>query len=109
MRLRIGPRQQPRDDGRGKGGRERTASAGGPAPDPLRVLHATRLVVDVGDRADAWRNSAIEAERAFRHWMQSPHAQRRDSAAAYLAAIDREERAASEYLRAWEACCITVP
>lgn len=69
----------------------------------------TRLVVDVGDHADAWRDAAIDAERAFLWWRSAAANERRDAAAAYLAAIDREETAAFQYSKAWEACCATVP
>lgn len=70
---------------------------------------ATRLVVDVGNRAGAWREAATDAERAFVWWRSAPARERRDAATAYLAAIDREEKAATEYWRAWEACCSIVP
>jgi hypothetical protein len=71
--------------------------------------HITRLVVDVGNRASAWRGAAADAELAYRRWKAAPLAERADAAAAYLAAIDREEKAAAEYSRALEACCSTVP
>jgi hypothetical protein len=69
----------------------------------------TRQVVDVGNRASAWRGAAVDAELAYRSWKTAPLAERGDAAAAYLAAIEREEKAAAEYRRALEACCSTVP
>jgi len=71
--------------------------------------HVTRLVVDVGNRAGAWREAAVEAELAFRWWQHAGQLDRAKAAAVYLAAIEREEKAASEYSRALEACCSTVP
>jgi hypothetical protein len=71
--------------------------------------HITRLVVDVGNRASAWRDSAADAEFAYRWWKAAPLEERGDAAAAYLAAIEREEKAAAEYRRALEACWSTAP
>jgi hypothetical protein len=80
---------------------------------PARASHVsdqiTRLVVDVGNRADAWRDAALDAEGAFVSWKNAAHAERDTAAAVYLAAIEREEKAASEYSRASEACCAAVP
>jgi hypothetical protein len=69
----------------------------------------TRLVVDVGDRSEAWRNAAIDAERAFARWRAAPPGERSREARRYLAAIDLEERAAIDFRCAWEACCSAVP
>jgi hypothetical protein len=69
----------------------------------------TRLVVELGNRAESWRSAAHDAELAFRHWQSAPAAQRGAAAVSYLAAIDREEKAASEYSLASEACCIPLP
>jgi hypothetical protein len=80
-----------------------------PAFSPLVKEHVTRLVVDVGNRAGAWRDAACDAELAFRCWQNAEQARRGEAAAVYLAAIEREEKAASEYSRALEACCNTVP
>ena len=71
--------------------------------------HITRLVVDVGNRASAWRGAAGDAELAYRSWKTAPLEQRGDAAAVYLAAIEREEKAASEYRRALDACWSAVP
>ena len=65
----------------------------------------TRLVIDVGNHADAWRCAAAEAELHYRSWLNGGTEDRRQAALAYLAAIDREERAAAEYREAWLACC----
>jgi hypothetical protein len=69
----------------------------------------TRLVVELGNRAQSWREAALDAELAFVWWQTAAAGQRDDAAAAYLAAIEREEKAASEYSRASEACCIPLP
>jgi hypothetical protein len=65
--------------------------------------------VDVGNRADAWRGAAVEAELAFAWWNAAAGPERGDTAAVYMAAIEREEKAADEYRRACEACCAAVP
>lgn len=52
--------------------------------------------MDVGNRASAWREAAV-AEYAFRWWQNTSQADRANAAAVYLAAIEREEKAASEY------------
>ena len=69
----------------------------------------TKLVVEMGNRADAWRDAALDAEGAFVSWKNAAHAERDTAAAVYLAAIEREEKAASEYSRASQACCAAVP
>ena len=71
--------------------------------------HVTRLVVDVGNCASAWRDAATDAELAFARWRNAAQVDRGEAAAVYLAAIEREEKAASEYSRALEACSTTVP
>lgn len=85
-----------------------------PAATPRRAVpqvkeHVTELVVDVGDRAHAWRAAALDAELAFLEWTSAPSASRGRAAARYLAAITHEEQAATEYGAAWEACCTTFP
>jgi hypothetical protein len=77
--------------------------------DPGVKEHITRLVVEVGNRAQAWRSAASETELAFRWWREAAQSERDDAAAVYLAATDREETAANEYRRVWETCCTTVP
>jgi hypothetical protein len=91
----------------------RAAADASPVPararNPSVKEHITRLVVDVGNRASAWRESALEAEAAFRSWTNAVQADRDDAAAVYLAALEREEKAAEEYSRALEACCSAAP
>jgi hypothetical protein len=65
--------------------------------------------VDVGNRASAWRGAAFDAELAYRSWKVADQADRDEAAASYLAAIEREEKAAAEYSRAVEACRNTLP
>ena len=76
---------------------------------PRVRAHVTRLVVEVGNRASAWRDAAGDAELAYRWWKTARLGERGDAAAAYLAAIEREEKAAAEYSSALEACSSTVP
>jgi hypothetical protein len=77
--------------------------------DPDVKEHITRLVVEVGNRAQAWRSAAAETELAFRWWREATQGERDGAAAVYLAATEREETAANEYRRVWETCCTTVP
>jgi hypothetical protein len=112
MRIRIGgwrPRQS-WETREGPGGvrvqRGRTPKC---TCDPDAKEHITRLVVEVGNRAQAWRGAAGEAELAFRWWREAAQGERDDAAAVYLAATEREETAANEYRRVWETCCTTVP
>jgi hypothetical protein len=79
------------------------------APKPRVRMHVTRLVVEVGNRATAWREAAGDAELAFRSWQTTNQADRANAAAVYLAAIEREEKAANEYRGALEACSAAVP
>jgi|GEM_PF-2835864 len=68
----------------------------------------TRLVRDVGNCASAWRGAASDARLAYRRWTVADQSDRDDAAAVYLAAIEREEKAAAEYCKAPEACRSTV-
>lgn len=77
--------------------------------DPSAKVHITTLVVEVADRADAWRDAARASEVAFACWKNADQTARRDAGALYIAAIEREEHAADEYRSAWEACCTAVP
>jgi len=65
--------------------------------------------VDVGNRAGAWREAAVEAELAFRWWQHAGQLDRAKAAAVYLAAIEREEKAAASTAEPWRACFSTVP
>jgi hypothetical protein len=69
----------------------------------------TRLVVEVGNSASAWRAAALDAELVFAWWRSAGPGERGDAAAAYLAAIEREEKAANDYSGAVEACCNATP
>jgi hypothetical protein len=110
MRIRAGRRKSRRNrepiDRRGVVGRPGTPQR---ACSPSVKEHVTRLVVDVGNRASAWREAAVDAEVAFGRWKDARGADRAAAAAVYLAAIEREEQAANEYSEALEACCSTVP
>lgn len=106
MRIRVNRRRR---DGAGH------STADEPARTPLhsrslRVKeHITSLVVEVGNSASAWRDAALDAELAFRWWAGAPPSERAAAAAVYLAAIEREEKAANEYRSAVEACASTLP
>jgi hypothetical protein len=112
MRIRISGRRQRHGcetrDGPG-GAPVRRGSSPRRTCDPDVKAHITRLVVEVGNRAQAWRSAAVETELAFRWWREAVQGERDDAAAVYLAATEREETAANEYRRAWETCCATVP
>jgi hypothetical protein len=111
MRLRGHRRRSP-TRGEARGCREDGPPAVAPATRPDSQLvkqHVTRLVVEVGNRAQSWRDAALDAELAFLWWQAAGQGERDSAAASYLAAIEREEKAASEYSRASEACCATLP
>jgi hypothetical protein len=76
---------------------------------PRARAHLTRLVVEVANRAGGWRAAADDAELAYRWWTSAPVEERGDAAAAYLAALEREEKAAAEYSRAVAICDWTTP
>lgn len=63
----------------------------------------TGMVGAVDRHAHTWRCATAEADRAFRLWQSAPRRQRPLAALAFFAALDREERAALDYRRAWEA------
>jgi hypothetical protein len=93
-------------DQRAAGARSKTLKQ---AISPGVRAQITRLVVEVGNRASAWRDAASDAALAYRWWKTASLKERGDAAAAYLAAIEREEKAAAEYRAALEACSSTVP
>ena len=108
MRIR-GLRRRPRTRPTGeRGAVERTRSPARTVSPGVRE-HVTRLVVEVANRADAWREAADDAELAYRWWSSAPPEERGNAAAVYLAAIEREEKAAVEYGRALEVCSATTP
>jgi hypothetical protein len=109
--MKITPirRHRPRGDTPPGGHPAARSKVQGRAVSPRVREHITRLVVDVGNRASAWRGAAADAELAYRRWKTAPLEERGDAAAGYLAAIEREEKAAAEYSRALDTCCSTVP
>ena len=72
---------------------------------PFARRQMEALLVAVGDSASAWREQARQAELAFNRWQHAAGGHRRQAAADYQQAIEREEKAAEEYRRVWEACC----
>jgi hypothetical protein len=106
MKIRVGRRR--RNDAADGAATERPRTPGRTCS-PRDRKHITRLVVEVGNRAGAWRDAAVDAELAFGWWKNADQVNRANAAAIYLAAIEREEKAAQEYGRAMEACCRTVP
>jgi hypothetical protein len=106
MRIRVNRRRR-------GGAAQRTAAERARTPQRSCATHVkehiTRLVVEVGNSASAWRDAARDAELAFRWWTSAPQIERAGAAAVYLAAIEREEKAAIEYRGAVEACCSTLP
>jgi hypothetical protein len=106
MRIRVNRRRR---DGAGRSTADQPARAPQHSRSALVKEHITRLVVEVGNSASAWRDAALDAELAFRWWASAPHSERAGAAAVYLAAIEREEEAANEYRSAVEACASTLP
>ena len=59
-----------------------------------------RHVVDAAmDRYLAWREESMRVDTAYANWRRAPSGDRTLLYAAYLAALDREERAATDYRR----------
>jgi hypothetical protein len=106
MRIRVGRRRPSNEPHNAGAGLPRTPSR---ASSPLVKERITRLVVEVGNRASAWRQAAVDAELAYRWWKSAVDVDRGKAAAAYLAAIEREEKAANEYSRALETCSSATP
>jgi class 3 adenylate cyclase len=52
---------------------------------------------------DAWREAAYDVEAASRWWRTAPAEDWEAAASGFFAALEREEKAASEYERAWRA------
>lgn len=52
---------------------------------------------------DAWRDAAYEVEAAARRWRAGPADDWEAAASGFFAALEREEKAAAEYERAWRA------
>jgi hypothetical protein len=54
---------------------------------------------------DAWRDAAYDVEAASRRWRTAQADDWEAAASGFFAALDREEKAATEYERAWRAWC----
>jgi hypothetical protein len=106
MRIRVNRRRR---DGAGHNTADERARTPRHSRSPRVKQHITRLVVEVGNSASAWRDAALDAERAFRWWASAPPIERAAAAAVYLAAIEREEKAANDYRSAVEACASALP
>jgi hypothetical protein len=52
---------------------------------------------------DAWREAAYDVEAAARRWRAGPADDWEAAASGFLAALEREEKAATEYELAWRA------
>jgi hypothetical protein len=64
------------------------------------VLKPMSALIDaVMDGYVAWREASAAVESAYRRWRQAPRDERQVAFDHYFAALDCEERAASEYRR----------
>jgi hypothetical protein len=106
MRIKVNRRRR---DGAARSTADRPARAPQHSRSPRAKEHITMLVIEVGNSASAWRDAALDAERAFGWWASAPRCERAGAAAVYLAAIELEEKAANEYRSAVEACASAVP
>lgn len=71
---------------------------------------AHRQLVDaVVDGYVTWREESFALDGAYRRWKQAPRPEQPDAFDQYLWALDREERAASEYRRRVEEVCAVSP
>jgi len=52
---------------------------------------------------DAWRDAAYDVEAAARRWRTAPAGDLEGAALGFFAALEREEKAATEYELAWRA------
>jgi hypothetical protein len=66
----------------------------------MRAAERRRLAVR---RFDSWREAAYDVEAASRRWQTASAHDRHAAALAFFAALDREEKAATEYENAWRA------
>jgi len=73
-----------------------------------RARDVTPLLVVLDELNHEWRAAELDAEFALRRWRGAGLEQRALAAAAYVAAMEREERAATRYRMAWEAQCSAV-
>ena len=76
-----------------------------PTPEiPHISTHKNTLVGVAGGSTDEmlayymdWRNAAVAAADAYRVWLRAPKAENASHFAGYIAALDREEAAATRY------------
>jgi hypothetical protein len=61
----------------------------------------THLRYAVEDHLEIWRRASVDAAIAFSRWHEASRGDRRSASLAYFAAVEREEKAAREYERAW--------
>jgi hypothetical protein len=78
--------------------------------EPVRRTDAglTVVLVAVDAACGEWCAAAHAEELALVRWRTAVGEERPLAAAAFVAALEREERAALEYRVAWEAWCATV-
>jgi hypothetical protein len=76
---------------------QRTPASAGPTVG-LRSIARREVLLAM----DAWRGAADVVEATARDWTSAEALRRAVAAGAYFAALDREERAAADYERAWE-------
>jgi hypothetical protein len=75
----------------------------GSRPDARRAEVRARVVRCFDD----WRDAAYDVEAASRRWRAARADDWEAAAAGFFAALDREEKAATDYQRAWRAWCPT--
>jgi hypothetical protein len=69
-------------------------------PGRSAVASPSSLIIDEAmDGYVAWREESAEVEKAYRSWLSAGREDRSLAFAAYAGALDREERAASDYQR----------
>jgi hypothetical protein len=69
------------------------------------ILRLTRLLDAVDGAAEEWLAAARDEEMALDRWREATPEDRRVAGAAFVAALEREEKAASAYRSVWEAWC----
>ena len=65
----------------------------------LNPTPSRHLVDAIMDRYVAWREESVRVDTAYANWRGAPSGDRALLFAAYQAALDREERAATDYQR----------
>ena len=66
---------------------------------PVASTSSTKLIDAVMDGYVAWREESAAVEKAYRTWLSAGREDGALAFAAYAAALDREDRAASDYER----------